>query len=272
MLPCSFVRRAPRVVRGRGVVGQQQQVRLLLPPGSGSGSDSRNGSSPSLSTTADVVGDVFAPANVLSKENREQCLRRLSRIPSLRPPSTSGDAKPKEAAVLVPLCVVNGEVCLLFTLRSPHMSSHRGQVSFPGGMKDDADGTHENTALRETEEELGLAREGVDVWGRCPAMESANRVAAVPVIGHLGEVDVTNLQFNPKEVGEVFTISLRHLCDRRNFGYTQFRTGKGYSIPVFLGGKYRIWGLTAGVTHIFLSALLPTVYKNKVHHVKPIKL
>lgn len=151
------------------------------------------------------------------------------------------------------------------------MSSHRGQVSYPGGMKDDEDADHEATALRETEEELGISRDQVEIWGRCPPMESANRVTCQPIIGYLGSVDVNRLEYNPKEVGDVFTIPLRYLCDENNFRYTQFRTGKGYVIPVFLGGKYKVWGLTAGVTHIFLSALLPTIYKNKVHYIKPIK-
>lgn len=270
MLPCSFLRRVSRTSHSCtlvGVLGRQQQVRLPSAVCSSRRNNS-GGSSPDLASS-----DVFSAANILSKKNREECLRRLSRIPSLRPPTTTlpGGAKPKDAAVLVPLCVVDGEVCLLFTLRSPYMSSHRGQVSFPGGMKDDGDDSHETTALRETEEELGIAKENVEIWGRCPAMESANKVVVTPVICCLGEIKVNELKFNAEEVGEVFTMSLKHLCDKRHFRYTQFRTGKGYSIPVFLGGKYKVWGLTAGVTHIFLSALLPSVYKNKVHYLKPVK-
>lgn len=267
MQPCSLLRRASLAAH-RGPIAAasvgaaaRQQVRWPSAVAVGLSSSS---------------GDVFSPANVLSEDSRQQCLRRLSRIPSLRPPTppppgATAAVRPKEAAVLVPLCVVGGEVCLLFTLRSPTMSSHRGQVSFPGGMKDDSDGSHEATALRETEEELSIPKESIEVWGRCPAMESANKVTVVPVIGYLGHINVEELNFNPDEVGDVFTISLQHLCDKENFRFTQFRTGKGYSIPVFLNGKYRVWGLTAGVTHIFLSALLQSVYKSKVLYCKPVQ-
>lgn len=212
--------------------------------------------------------DVFSPEKVLSKESQDECIRRLQRMPSLQPPT---EPSSKKAAVLVPLCVVEGEVSLLFTLRSPFMSSHRGQVSFPGGMKDDLDPSFESTALRETEEELGIPSEQVQIWGRCNSMESRNKVIAVPVIGSLGVINVRKLKFNPHEVGEVFSMSLRELCDKKNFRYTQFRTGKGYAIPVFFGGKHRIWGLTAGITHIFLTALLPSVYKNRLQYIRPIK-
>ncbi|KAK3910941.1 Nucleoside diphosphate-linked moiety X motif 8 [Frankliniella fusca] len=269
MLPRSFVCTAPRTAHLGplgGALLRKRQVRL--PSAVTVDFSTGNGG---LHSAAEE--DALSPSSVLSAESREACVRRLSRMPSLKPPTATppGAAKAKEAAILVSLCLVGGEMCLLYTLRSPYMSSHRGQVSFPGGMKDDEDVDYEATALRETEEELGIHKHQVEIWGRCPPMESANRVTCQPVVGYLGSVDVSKLEYNPKEVGDVFTIPLRHFCDKSNFRYTQFRTGRGYSIPVFFGGKYKVWGLTAGVTHIFLTALLPTMYKNKVHYIKPIK-
>ncbi|XP_034230199.1 nucleoside diphosphate-linked moiety X motif 8 [Thrips palmi] len=285
MLPCSLLRSAPRCpLACIGVLAQQQAQQVRTP----SAVDFSNSSSGASTASYDA----FAPDNVLSKQSREDCVRRLSLIPcpstlAANPKASAPDndtsppaqaaaqaaaAKAKEAAVLVPLCVVDGEVCLLFTLRSPHMSSHRNQVSFPGGMKDEEDDSFESTALRETEEELGLPRGQVEVWGRCPTIESINRVNAVPVVGNLGHIKLNQLKFNQKEVGDVFTIPLRHLCDSSNFRYTQFRTGKGYVLPVFLGAKYKVWGLTARITHMFLSTLLPSVYRSKLYYIKPLKV
>src|SRR6266699_5423503 len=77
---------------------------------------------------------------------------------------TEWEARP--AAVLVPLYLDGGEWHVLFTLRSHLVETHKGQVSFPGGRVDPADGSRVDTALREAEEEIGLRREDVTVLGQ----------------------------------------------------------------------------------------------------------
>jgi len=202
--------------------------------------------------------------------------------------------------VLVALVDVGGEAGLLFNKRSTNLSSHRGQVlfqpsncfgknfkiffcrksaqvSFPGGKVDDGDGSIVDTALRESEEEIGLFRDQVEVWGWMPPLSSNQKgdYKATPVVGHIPSFSQSSLRVNPEEVAEVFTVPLSVLCDPKNHGYTQFRVeGKpGYSLPVFRGGAHPVWGLTAIITLQFLRALLPgTAYQHRLIFQSPLKL
>lgn len=175
--------------------------------------------------------------------------------------------KPNKAAVLVPLCIHNGKLGLLYTLRSNKVSSNRGQVCFPGGMKDESDATFEDTALRETWEELRIAKDVVDVWGSGNFIER-KQVTVLPVLGFIGEVNPSSLQVNTHEVEEAFVQPLEKLCDPGLCRYTQFRNN--YTLPTYLGGNHKIWGLTAVITHLVMGALAPGVYRHKLAYLKPI--
>ncbi|XP_046388508.1 uncharacterized Nudix hydrolase NudL isoform X2 [Ischnura elegans] len=100
--------------------------------------------------------------SVINQNNREKCVSRLQKMPAIR--LKPGEVPRRQAAVLVPICVANGRVSLLYTLRSSSMRKNASQVSFPGGMRDDTDRDLVHTALRETEEELGIPQDSVDVW------------------------------------------------------------------------------------------------------------
>uniref|UniRef100_T1J0J8 Nudix hydrolase domain-containing protein n=1 Tax=Strigamia maritima TaxID=126957 RepID=T1J0J8_STRMM len=201
--------------------------------------------------------------NAFSRINRERCVKEL---PKLRPFIPIPDRLFKRAAVLIPLCSYNNENGILFTLRSAKLGSHAGQVSFPGGMEESNDATLVNTALRETEEELGVKFEDVDVWGSLPTILSIRKVAVLPVVAFVGAVEMDRMKLS-QEVEVVFVRSLRSLCDRRNFGTDLFC--KRFCIPVF-NGEFKIWGLTAMILHRFLGVLLPGVYENRVPFMKPL--
>lgn len=206
---------------------------------------------------------------ILSKENRENCITKLK---TMKPAWLYGMEPLKKAAVLVPLCEVNNELSFLYTLRSSDLKSYRGQVSFPGGVKDKTDENLEETALRETFEELGIQRTQIDVWGNGFFVGTRQKeMAVMPFIGYLGEVSMKRLILNRKEVESVFTMPLKQLINLDNCKSTQFRNG--HVLPVFVGGEHRIWGMTAIITHFVLDALLPAgTYTHKLYYIAPLKI
>src|SRR5262249_52147635 len=88
-----------------------------------------------------------------------------------------------EAGVLVPIVNRPGGLQLLLTQRTPHLDNHAGQISFPGGRVEESDSSREETALRETEEEIGLPRSAVTVIGQLPVYDNLSGFRITPVVG-----------------------------------------------------------------------------------------
>jgi 8-oxo-dGTP pyrophosphatase MutT (NUDIX family) len=150
------------------------------------------------------------------------------------------------AAVLVPIISHPKGLTVLFTQRTTHLRSHSGQVSFPGGRAEPGDASAEFTALRETEEEIGLRPASVEVLARLPDYRTRTGYRVTPVIGLLTlPVAFTP---DPHEVAEIFEVPLDFLLDERN---RQRRTrefqGQQVGYYVFEYGQKVIWGATAGM-------------------------
>jgi 8-oxo-dGTP pyrophosphatase MutT (NUDIX family) len=156
----------------------------------------------------------------------------------------------RPAAVLLAFVEQAGEATLLFTTRTPTLSSHAGQVSFPGGRIDGTDGSPEQAALREAYEEIGLPASNVEVVGRLAAYETLSGYHITPVLGFVTQAFVQKP--NPDEVADIFNVPVRHLINPANIerqsALWQGAARHYYAIPY---EARLIWGATAGmVVHL----------------------
>ncbi|UZO29085.1 uncharacterized protein OCT59_022577 [Rhizophagus irregularis] len=155
--------------------------------------------------------------------------------------------KVREAAVLMPLCVVNGKPSVLFTIRSMHLKTHTGEVSFPGGKRDLTDPSLESTALRETYEEIGIPPSQIDILGRDSTMPNKDRTMKIyPFVGFIKyPIDINKINFNHDEVYGVFSVTLKELLNHDKSKWGRFSNSK-LKYPIFEAPNgFEIWGLTA---------------------------
>lgn len=156
------------------------------------------------------------------------------------------DGRPlKEAAVLVPV-IARPEPTVLLTLRSNHLPNHAGQIAFPGGKVDPTDRDPTATALREAQEEVGLAPAAVQPLGYLDTYVTRTAFRIVPVVA-LVEPD-QKLALNPGEVDEAFEVPLGFLMDAANHQrHTRIAEGLTRHFHAMAFEGRFIWGITAGV-------------------------
>jgi 8-oxo-dGTP pyrophosphatase MutT (NUDIX family) len=168
------------------------------------------------------------------------------------------------AAVLVPI-VMRGPLhdfpTVLLTQRTAHMSTHSGQIAFPGGKSDPSDADATATALREAHEEVGLEAEFVHVLGQLPTYVTGSAYVITPVVA-LVNPDFT-LEANPVEVADIFEVPLEFLMNpsnhRRHEVIWRDTTRQWFSMPYYdldTGKEHFIWGATAGMLRNFYRFLV----------------
>jgi 8-oxo-dGTP pyrophosphatase MutT (NUDIX family) len=152
----------------------------------------------------------------------------------------------KPAAVLIPLVKRANEITVLLTKRTDSLSVHAGQISFPGGRVEEFDKSHEDTALRETEEEIGLSRERIEVIGRLDDYIARTNFRITPIVAIVSPP--FELKVDPTEVAEAFEVPLPFFLDPSNHQrHLRIEHGKErhvYAMPYL---DYYIWGITAGM-------------------------
>ncbi|MBB3191469.1 CoA pyrophosphatase [Halomonas cerina] len=148
-----------------------------------------------------------------------------------------------EAAVLLPI-VERPEPTLLFTRRADHLSTHSGQVAFPGGKRESQDADLLDTALREAFEEIGLAPQRVALLGRLSDVISLHGLRVTPYVG-LIPPDLP-LTPDPAELDAIFEVPLAHFLEDRRTHTDVIRVdGQDFYVPSYRVGGQVIWGLSA---------------------------
>ena len=152
----------------------------------------------------------------------------------------------RRASVLVPIVTRPEALTVLLTRRTAHLKNHSGQIAFPGGGAEPGDASPEATALRETEEEIGLEPARVELIGRLSDYHTRTDYRVTPVVGLV--TPPFELRLDAREVDEAFEVPLAFLLDpanhQRQQRELQGRTVPFYAIPY---RDYYIWGASAGM-------------------------
>ena len=217
-----------------------------------------------------VIGtDAHLPA-VEASRLRPDALRERFRVLQTWEPEFAGDGRslrverpPAAASVLVPLVCRDDGLSVLLTRRTDHLRDHAGQVSFPGGRAEEHDADAIATALRETEEEVGLAHSFIEVIGTLPPYATVTGFVVTPVVGLVQPG--FELALDAFEVAEAFEVPLAFLMNPAHHQRHQMETAAGtrhfYSMPwdaVAADGlprHYFIWGATAAMLRNFYRYL-----------------
>ena len=168
------------------------------------------------------------------------------------PRNLSEDHKGR-AAVLMPIVPLGRELSFLLTKRSETVATHKGQVSFPGGYYEAGDSSLEQTALRETHEELGIPPESIRVLGRFHEYMSVTQALVRPYVGVLAPD--SRLEPNPAEVAFAFQVPFTYFMETTPEVSPWERQGR--IIPLYhwhFEGSL-IWGLTAAMIKDLLKVL-----------------
>lgn len=214
--------------------------------------------------TAAVVGiDTHLPPVRLDVLTPAALRARFAAPPAWQPEITverPWSAQPlAHASVLVPI-VSRDRPTVILTERTTHLSTHSGQVAFPGGKRDDSDTDAAHTALREAHEEIGLEHRFVDVIGQLPTYTTGSQFIITPVIALVRPEH--ELKLNAYEVADAFEVPLEFLMNPAHH-HRHVLEWEGYwrewlSMPYMDGGTERfIWGATAAMLrnlYRFLSA------------------
>ncbi|MCD5977117.1 CoA pyrophosphatase [Pseudomonas syringae] len=182
----------------------------------------------------------------------------LRRVSSHTPSAFETDRLFPEAAVLLPI-TRSDEPELILTLRASGLSTHGGEVAFPGGRRDPEDRDLIFTALREAEEEIGLPPGLVEVIGPLSPVISKHGIKVTPYVGLIP--DFVEYRPNDAEIAAVFSVPLEFFRqDTREHTHRIDYQGQSWYVPSYRYGEFKIWGLTA----IMIVELINVLYDSKI--------
>jgi 8-oxo-dGTP pyrophosphatase MutT (NUDIX family) len=162
------------------------------------------------------------------------------------------DVPYKKAAVIIPLFFKDEEAHLLFTKRTDKVEHHKGQISFPGGSHESTDAHLQETAIRETWEEMGIEKDDLTIIGRTDKFLTNTHFLVTPYVAHFNYP--YPYRINPDEIEQVIEVPLRHLIDAENFEINQWeKDGIVWDIHYYNFFGEIIWGVTGFLLSNFLS-------------------
>ncbi len=173
----------------------------------------------------------------------------------------------KEYAVLVPLVKQDDSWHILYEVRAHHMRRQPNEVCFPGGRMESGE-TAITCALRETQEELGIAACDIEVIGELDFLHMRSECLMYPVLAIINPAALEHLHYNPDEVADTFSVPVSYLQDNpptvyryelkpmvEDFPYDEIHLSSypwvsgSMEVPLYHGLPYPLWGMTARITH-----------------------
>ena len=206
---------------------------------------------PSRLPVEDIAGEAAVASELLDPARLRACFaqsRRHWTPEAVEESLVQGGLKLRRAAVLVPLVERPEGLTVLLTQRTDHLSSHAGQISFPGGRAEELDSSPIETALRESEEEIGLHRRHVSILGVLPDYVTGSAYRVAPVVALVKPP--FELRADPNEVAEIFEVPLAFLMNGLHHQRRSFELPEGAGRRTFYTMPYErffIWGATAGM-------------------------
>ncbi|HTY63714.1 MAG TPA: CoA pyrophosphatase [Acidobacteriota bacterium] len=180
------------------------------------------------------------------KDRIRNCLSKLN-------PRVLSDGFARQAAVLMPVFELENEYYFLLTRRTQEVETHKGQISFPGGMREDNEDLVK-TALRETFEEVGVEQNRIEILGRFHDYLSITKFRVTPFAGFIHGPFTTVRQ--TREVAEVLLVPFRIFTDPSKLRIEKnIYTNLERDVYFYTYGSHQIWGLTALIIKEFIEAL-----------------
>lgn len=163
--------------------------------------------------------------------------------------------KRRNAGVLILLYPKNNELYVVFIKRSEYDGVHSGQISLPGGKFEPGDRILKNTALRESNEEIGIDPEKTNILGKLtPLHIPVSNFYVIPFVGFYNSTP--EFKPDPNEVEKIIEIKLSNLLDPKNCALQEFHYGDlAFTAPIYKSKELVIWGATAMILSEFLEII-----------------
>ena len=185
--------------------------------------------------------------------NPQAMLEKIRKNLSAETQQTSAPTDLTPAAVLLPLLVKDDELHILFTKRTQTVKAHKGQISFPGGVRDPDDESLLITALREAQEEIGLRSKDVEILGVLDPITTVT--TGFLIYTFVGLIPYPYpFQLDAREVAEILVVPFNFLADDAHWSRRSYKAHNQPFRAYFVTyGNYRIWGATARILKIFFE-------------------